>query len=315
MQRNRCLSAFFIYLPEQVELKPEGRKLLKCDLTAVLCAPEDCQLMMLYDYSFLLDDSCRLRSQVYSNVTLSLCRDQKYALRTISNCCDMIKRKLVVLNKKFVEENLMTPTREQLRAQLQAEFKRLWHYGLVVQRESRRQQSLISSHVSHAKLLDKSLIVNFHRLTDSVSEMIFDFLGMFHTLQSSEMPKITLVELNQIPPWVSTDWRLFKETLHHILALAMTKAGKFGQVTLTISFHKFTAPRLLDDSGELDRRVSDWGYLLTNVEAVADDAVEHQKVDFKQLLDQERDETCSASLGIVSSRDLVLGLCGAIQFE
>ena len=71
-----------------------------------------------------------------------------------------------------------------------------------------------------------------------MSEIIIEFMNLFHTFQHKNMPEIEVIEHN-IPGWVSSDWKLYKETLTHILLLSIKTAGKFGKITITVSFMQF----------------------------------------------------------------------------
>lgn len=45
------------------------------------------------------------------------------------------------------------------------------------------------------------------------------------------------MEANEIPSWVRTDWKLYKETLFHILQNAMKFNNDFGSVNIVLSYH------------------------------------------------------------------------------
>lgn len=81
-------------------------------------------------------------------------------------------------------------------------------------------------------------MVNFRRKKGSVSEIILDFMNFFHTFQHKDMPEIEVIE-HKIPKWVTSDWKLYKETLTHIMLLSIKTAGKFGKIIITLSFVQF----------------------------------------------------------------------------
>ena len=68
--------------------------------------------------------------------------------------------------------------------------------------------------------------------------MLQSFMSMFHTFQHKEMPEIEIIE-HTIPKWVTSDWKLYKEILTHIILLSIKAAGKFGKITITVSFISF----------------------------------------------------------------------------
>ena len=44
---------------------------------------------------------------------------------------------------------------------------------------------------------------------------------------------------HKIPSWITSDWKIYKQILTHIMLLAIKTARKFGKITITVSFIKF----------------------------------------------------------------------------
>lgn len=65
---------------------------------------------------------------------------------------------------------------------------------------------MIQSQISHNKLCNGEFKINFKQLYDSITELIMDFLSIYHAFSHQPIPEIQVIESNPIPMWICADW-------------------------------------------------------------------------------------------------------------
>lgn len=70
----------------------------------------------------------------------------------------------------------------------------------------------------------------------SLSKLVIDFLSPFNHALGFKHLSVEVVELNTIPEWAQTDWKIFKEALVHLLWNAIKFSEEHSKIQVVLSF-------------------------------------------------------------------------------
>lgn len=79
--------------------------------------------------------------------------------------------------------------------------------------------------------------------------MVVDFLKPFYHSFKYKNLKVEVTEANIIPTWARADWKLYQQTLFHILQNAIKFNTADGSIHIVLSFHH----SLSDEFGRTSR--------------------------------------------------------------
>ena len=75
---------------------------------------------------------------------------------------------------------------------------------------------MIESQISVSKLNKDQLVFSFSKMSKPISDEINNFIMPFYYEITLKNLQVSVIEANKIPEWVSTDWKIYKQTLFHI---------------------------------------------------------------------------------------------------
>lgn len=70
-----------------------------------------------------------------------------------------------------------------------------------------------------------------------------EFLQPFYHAFDSKKLIVEVQELNWIPSWARTDWKLFREALFHTLRNAVKFSRYNGRIVIAVSYHSLEPGR------------------------------------------------------------------------